>query len=127
MQKFYITAMIPARMGSQRLKQKNLREVDGVPLITRAVRLSHDAGIFNEVWVNSEHPTFQKIAQQEGVKFHQRPPKLADNDATSEDFVYEFLKSHECDYLFQVHSIAPASLTVVWSRVNFETVFGATP
>jgi CMP-N-acetylneuraminic acid synthetase len=107
--------MIPARMGSQRLKQKNLRELDGIPLITRAVCLCRDAGIFNEVWVNSEHTAFKKIAQQEGVKFHQRPPELAGNDATSEDFVYEFLKSHDCDYLFQVHSIAPllASHTVV--------------
>ncbi len=43
-----IIAMIPARMGSQRLRHKNLRELDGIPLITRAVRLSHDAGIFNE-------------------------------------------------------------------------------
>jgi len=29
-----ILAMIPARMGSQRLKQKNLRELAGIPLIT---------------------------------------------------------------------------------------------
>ena len=32
---------------------------------------------------------------------------LASNTATSEDFVYEFLKCHPCEYLFQVHSIAP--------------------
>ena len=41
------------------------------------------------------------------MKFHKRPEKLSDNNATSEQFVYEFLKSHSCDYLFQVHSIAP--------------------
>ena len=48
-----------------------------------------------------------EFAAQEGVRFHQRPEELASNTATSEDFVYEFLKTHPCDYLFQVHSVAP--------------------
>jgi len=100
-------AMIPARMGSQRLKRKNLREINGVPLITHAIRKSVVTGVFNEIWVNSEHDKFNEIAYQEGVFFHKRPIELASNTATSEDFVYEFLKKHPCDYLFQVHSIAP--------------------
>ncbi len=100
-------AMIPARMGSQRLKQKNLQKVGGIPLITRAIRKCLAAKVFDEVWVNSEHPTFGEIAAQEGVHFHRRPAELASNTATSEQFVYEFIKSHPCDYLFQVHSIAP--------------------
>lgn len=100
-------AMIPARMGSQRLKRKNLRELDGVPLITRAIRKCKESGVFDEIWVNSEHPDFGKIAQEEGVDFHLRPPELGSDSATSEDFIYEFLKSHPCKYLFQVHSIAP--------------------
>lgn len=99
--------MIPARMGSQRLKQKNLREINGIPLITHAIQKCITAGIFDEIYVNSENPVFGQIASKEGVKFHRRPEKLADNTATSEDFVYEFLKAHDCDYLFQVHSIAP--------------------
>lgn len=99
--------MIPARMGSQRLKQKNLRELGGVALITRAIRRCVAADVFDEIWVNSEHPTFGEIAAQEGVRFHKRPDELASNTATSEQFVYEFLKVHPCNYLFQVHSIAP--------------------
>ncbi len=100
-------AMIPARMGSQRLKQKNLQELNGLLLIVHAIRKSIAAGVFDEIWVNSEHPKFGEIAHQEGVFFHQRPAELANNTATSEDFIYEFCKSHPCDYLFQVHSIAP--------------------
>ncbi len=99
--------MIPARMGSQRLKQKNLRELDGIPLITHTIRKCIAAGVFDEIWVNSEHPAFSEIAAKESVHFHQRPVELASNTATSEDFVYEFLKNHPCEYLFQVHSIAP--------------------
>ena len=89
-----LIAMIPARMGSQRLKQKNLRKINGVTLIAHAIRKAKAAGVFDEIWVNSEHPTFGDIASQEGVFFHRRPDVLASNTATSEDFVYEFLTNH---------------------------------
>jgi CMP-N-acetylneuraminic acid synthetase len=102
-----IAAMIPARMGSQRLKQKNLRELAGVPLITRAIRKCQAAGMFDAVWVNSEHPAFGEIAAAVGVGFHQRPEALGNSQATSEQYVAEFLESHPCDFLVQVHSIAP--------------------
>jgi CMP-N-acetylneuraminic acid synthetase len=100
-------AMIPARMGSQRLKQKNLRELAGVPLIARAIKKCRLAGVFDEIWVNSEHPDFGPIAESQGALFHRRPENLGSNTATSEQYVYEFLKGHPCDLLFQVHSIAP--------------------
>lgn len=100
-------AMIPARMGSQRLKQKNLRNLAGVPLIVRAIRKCKVASVFDEIWVNSEHPDFGPIAEAEGASFHRRPENLGSNTATSEQYVYEFLKAHPCDLLFQVHSIAP--------------------
>lgn len=100
-------AMIPARMGSQRLKKKNLREIDGVPLITHAIRKCKAAGCFDEIWVNSEDRVFEEIANAEKVAFHERPAELADNQATSEQYVYEFLTKHACTWLFQVHSIAP--------------------
>ncbi|AXI48996.1 cytidyltransferase [Sulfitobacter sp. SK012] len=102
-----IIAMIPARMGSQRLPKKNLALLDGVPLIVRAIRKCKDAGVFDEIWVNSEHPDFGPVAEAEGAQFHQRPHALGDNSATSEDFVTEFLRAHTCDFVVQVHSIAP--------------------
>ena len=100
-------AMIPARMGSQRLARKNLRELDGVPLIVRAIRKCKAVGVFDEIWVNSEHSDFASIAKAEGVLFHQRPEQLGDNNATSEQYVAEFLRGRTCEFLFQVHSIAP--------------------
>jgi CMP-N-acetylneuraminic acid synthetase len=102
-----IIGMIPARLGSQRLKQKNLQEIDGVPLLAHAIRKSLKANVFDEVWVNSESDIFGQIAKQEGVNFHKRPDELANDTATSEDFINEFLLHHECDYIVQVHSIAP--------------------
>jgi CMP-N-acetylneuraminic acid synthetase len=100
-------AMIPARMGSQRLPRKNLCELGGLSLITRAIRKCRESGVFDEIWVNSEHPDFGLVAEEEGVRFHRRPEELGNNSATSEQFVAEFLRNHSCERLFQVHSIAP--------------------
>ena len=100
-------AIIPARMGSQRLSKKNFRNLGGIPLITHAIRKAKTAGVFDEIWVNSEHSAFGEIALAEGVQFHQRPEHLGGHQATSEEYILEFLQSHACDYLFQVHSIAP--------------------
>ncbi len=102
-----VMAMIPARMGSQRLKHKNLRDLGGVPLISHSIRKCKSAGVFDEVWVNSEHAAFAEIAVAEGVDFHQRPEHLGNNHATSEQFVAEFLEKHPCEFVVQVHSIAP--------------------
>ena len=102
-----VVAMIPARMGSQRLAKKNLRALRGVPLIVRAIRKCQSAGCFDEIWVNSEDAAFAPIAEAEGVRFHRRPEELGNNNATSEDFIKEFFHAHECERLAQVHSIAP--------------------
>ena len=102
-----VIAMIPARMGSQRLKRKNLRELGGIPLITRAIRKCKAANMFSEVWVNSEGEHFRAIAEAGGARFHARPPRWANDTATSEDFVAEFLEAHQCEFVVQVHSIAP--------------------
>lgn len=99
--------MIPARLGSQRLKQKNLRVINGEPLIVHAIRLCKQADVFSEIWINTEADEIGRYAEQEHVGYHKRPSKLANNVATSEQFVYEFLQQHECDYVVQVHSIAP--------------------
>jgi CMP-N-acetylneuraminic acid synthetase len=102
-----IIAMIPARMGSQRLPKKNLAMLDGIPLIVHAIRKCKAIGRFDEIWVNSEHPDFGDIARAEGVCFHQRPEELGNNAATSEQFIAEFLRAHPCTFVVQVHSIAP--------------------
>ncbi len=112
-----IIAMIPARLGSQRLKQKNLQPLNGIPLIAHAIRKAKASGMFDEIWVNSEADVFGEIAKDESVDFHKRPADLANDQATSEDFIYEFLESHECDYVVQVHSIAP--LLTVEDTVKF--------
>ena len=99
--------MIPARLGSQRLKKKNLLNLSGKTLIEHAIEKALLSNVFDEVWVNSESDLIGSFAIKHGVGFHKRPEALANNIATSEDFIYEFLKKHECEFVIQLHSIAP--------------------
>lgn len=100
-------AMVPARLGSQRLKKKNLREINGTSLVALAVRKCREAGCFDEIWVNSESSEIGEIAADEHALFYQRPAQFADDNATSEDFVADFFENVDCENLVQVHSIAP--------------------
>ena len=100
-------AMIPARIGSQRLKQKNLQLFLGAPLIEHAINRCLIANCFDEIWISSSDLVFKKFSNNKNVFFHHRPESLGTNIATSEDFVYDFFINNTCDNLIQVHSIAP--------------------
>ena len=102
-----VIAMIPARMGSQRLVKKNLRKLNGVTLIERAIQKCLSSNVFDEIWVNSEDIAFQKYAEINAVNFHKRKKALGSDQATSEDYISEFLEHVQCSQLVQVHSIAP--------------------
>ena len=48
-----IVAMIPARLGSQRVKRKNLRLLQGKPLISYSVEAAEEAEVFDEIYITS--------------------------------------------------------------------------
>ena len=68
-----IIAMIPARIGSTRLKMKNLALVKGMPLIYYAIRAAQDSGVFDRIVINSDHEIFRDIALRYEVEFYHRP------------------------------------------------------
>ena len=68
-----IVGMIPARLGSTRVKNKNLRLINGKPLIQFVLDAAMKSMNLDEVYVNSESTIFKKIAENSGAKFYQRP------------------------------------------------------
>jgi CMP-N,N'-diacetyllegionaminic acid synthase len=102
-----IVAMVPARVGSKRVKSKNLRLLDGKPLISHVLSNVAKLSVFDEVYLNSDGKVFEQIALDHGVSFYDRDEALADDDATNDAFAYDFLKSVECDYLIQILPTSP--------------------
>ena len=87
-----IIAMVPARMGSKRVKSKNLRLLDGRALIEHVLDTVSKINIFDEIYVNSEDEVFSGIAEKYGISFYKRPNHLSSDEATNDEFAYEFLK-----------------------------------
>lgn len=115
-------AIIPQMLGSNRVKDKNLILIDGRPMAYYVLEACKQAGVFDEIYVNSEHEIFRNFANDFGVKFYKRDPKNGgtacihktksrqcngDRCQTHDHFLYDFMKNVPCDYLFLVHSTSP--------------------
>jgi CMP-N-acetylneuraminic acid synthetase len=100
-------AMIPARLGSKRVKKKNLRLLAGKPLISYAVKACIDSEIFDAIYVNSESDEIGRVAEAMGVRWYRRVASLAGDDIKNEDFVYDFVKNVKCDYVFMINPTSP--------------------
>ena len=89
-----ILAMIPARIGSERLKKKNLALINNKPLVYYAINAAKKSQIFDKIYINSDDKIFNKIAKRYKVDFYLRPKKLGSSNTKSDDIVYDFLKNH---------------------------------
>lgn len=107
MKKPTIIAMIPARMGSTRLKLKNLALIHGEPMIGHTIRTAKAAGCFERIVVNSDGAIFTEIAARYGVDFYQRPEMLGGATVKSDDVVKDFIGAHPCDIVAWVNPISP--------------------
>ncbi|MFH0887484.1 MAG: cupin domain-containing protein [bacterium] len=102
-----VIAMIPARLGSKRVPKKNLRLINGRPLISYAIEAAVASKAFDEVYVNSEADIFEEIAKEYGAKFYRRPQELSSDSTINDEFAYDFIKSVTGDILIQLLPTSP--------------------
>ena len=102
-----IVAMIPARMGSKRIPKKNIRLLNGKPLIQYAIDAVKEADCFDEIWVNSEADVIEEIASASGVNFYRRPEYYASDEASNDEFTEDFFNNVNTDIVIQVLPTSP--------------------
>lgn len=80
-----ILALIPARSGSQRLKNKNIKKINGHPLIAYSIIEAKKSKLFDDIIVSTNSKKYSIIAKKYGAKVpFLRPNKFS--RATSSDF-----------------------------------------
>tara|TARA_B100001250_G_scaffold107157_1_gene90341 strand:+ start:688 stop:1395 length:708 start_codon:yes stop_codon:yes gene_type:complete len=102
-----IVGMIPARMGSKRVKRKNIRLLNGKPLVEYIFDAASKVKYLDDIYINSEDPIFEKIAEPYGIKYYQRDEILSSEEKTNDHFADDFLRHIDCDILIQLLPTSP--------------------
>lgn len=88
-------AIIPARSGSKGLKDKNIKILNGKPLISYSIDAAIKSGCFDEVMVSTDSQHYKDIAIECGAAVpFMRSAEMSSDTATSWDTVREVLRMY---------------------------------
>jgi len=108
-----IICLIPARKGSKRIKNKNIINFEGKPLIYYSIKNAIKSKIFDEIVVSTDSLEIAKIAEKYGAKVpFLRPKKISGSTATDIDVLKHYLnfskqKKIKIDYLCYTYPTNP--------------------
>ena len=105
-------AIIPARAGSKRLKNKNLKTINGKPLIYYAINVAIKSRLFDDVVISTDSPKILNKAKKFGVNNNGlRSKKLSDDQTLLLDVVkYEIQKHEKSKFIKNVCCILPTNV-----------------
>ena len=75
-------AIIPARGGSKRIKNKNIKKFYGKPIISYAIKCAKDSKLFDKIIVSSDSKKIINIAKKYGAEVPFIRPKFLSKDKT---------------------------------------------
>lgn len=89
-------AIIPARSGSKGLPDKNIKELNGKPLIAYSIECAIESNLFDKVFVSTDSPRYAEIAKQYGADASfLRSAENSGDTAGSWDVVREVIAAFE--------------------------------
>lgn len=107
-----IVAMVPIKLNSERVREKNLRQFyDGKPLIQFILESLVASRKIDEVYVYCSNEKIRDYLIP-GVQFLKRPEFLDLNTANCNDIIREFMKNVDADYYCVSHATGPFTKTV---------------
>ena len=74
-----IVAIIPAREGSQGIKGKNIKKLNGLPLISYSISSAKKSKLIDKVFVSTDGKQISRISKIYGAEVIMRPKKLSNN------------------------------------------------
>jgi N-acylneuraminate cytidylyltransferase len=88
-----IIALIPARSGSKRVPDKNIRPLAGHPLIAYSIVAAKQSGVFTDIIVSTDSDQYAGIARYYGAEVpFLRPADLAGDTSPDIDWIEYTLK-----------------------------------
>lgn len=89
-----VIALIPARQGSERIKNKNLKKLFKKPLLYWTLKSAIKSKYIDEIYVTSDSKKILDYSKKLKVKVMKRPKKFSNSFATKKDVI-----NHALNYL----------------------------
>jgi len=86
--------IIPARSGSTRIPNKNIKLFHGKPIIAYSIENALNSKLFDDIYVSTDSGVASNIALSYGINVIVRPPELAVNEIGTQDVL-----RHACIHL----------------------------
>ena len=84
--------LIPARAGSKRIKNKNIKKFFGKPLLERVIENAKKSKLFNSIYVSTDSLLIKKLATRCGaIVPYIRSKKLSNNHAIIKSVIDDFI------------------------------------
>lgn len=106
-------AIITARSGSKGIRDKNIKEMDGRPMIAYTIEAAKKSGIFDTVMVSTNSERYAQISKEYGAEVpFLRPQNLASDTSNSMDVIEHVLlelgkSGHTYDYFMLLQPTSP--------------------
>ena len=71
-----ILAIIPAKLDSTRLKNKNIREINGKPMVEYSINYAKQSKYNPDIIISSENDILEEIANKNNVRFVRRSKEM---------------------------------------------------
>ena len=112
-QKNKILCVLQVRGGSKGVPKKNIRKVNGKPLMTWTIESAKKSGVFDSIWVSSDSDEILEVGRQEEVNTIKRPEELSGDEVLSVDSLHwavneiEGLYGIKYDYIVELPVVCP--------------------
>ena len=105
--------VIPARKGSKRLKNKNIKNFYGKPIIYYPIKESQKTKIFSNIYVSTDSEKIKKISEVLGAQtLGLRKKKLSNDHTNVKDVLINFILSNKLMREKYVCCIYPTSVLI---------------
>jgi N-acylneuraminate cytidylyltransferase len=85
--------IIPARSGSKRIPNKNIKDFNGKPIISYSILAAKKSKLFGEIIVSTDSDKIKKIVNKFGAKvYYLRSKKLSNDQAAINDVLFDIIK-----------------------------------
>tara|TARA_Y100000591_G_scaffold320098_1_gene333037 strand:- start:178 stop:834 length:657 start_codon:yes stop_codon:yes gene_type:complete len=107
MKKNKLTAVIPVRKGSQRVKNKNLKPFAGSTLLDIKIETLKKVIGLDEIVVTSDSQEMLDIARKHNVTAHKREDYYASSEVNNSDFMVNLTTAVDSEYIMYSPCTSP--------------------